>query len=156
MGRGWNVAVGLVSDTTWVTPQAWRIVSRCSSTHGAPIGSGFSALIFFGSFLYQDKKEHVNHSLPCFSVAMQRFSVALWKNYCVHRYSSGLAFWLQTLRPYGAVQGIHEGDSSTSSEWQHHWLPHSLYHVERKQNISWGRLEILRCTLDDRYVYFIN
>jgi len=39
--------------------------------HGAPIGSGFSALIFFGSFLYQDKKERVNGSLPCFSFAMQ-------------------------------------------------------------------------------------
>jgi len=63
MGRGWNMAVGLVSDTTWVTPQAWRIVSRGSSTHGEPIGSGFSALIFFGSFLYQDKKEHVNRYL---------------------------------------------------------------------------------------------
>jgi len=68
-------------------PQAWRIVSRGSSTHGAPIGSGFSALIFFGSFLYQDKKEHVNRSLPYFSVAMQRFPLALWKMYCVHRYT---------------------------------------------------------------------
>ena len=89
MGRGWNVAVGLVSDTTWVTPQAWRIVSRGSSTHGVPIGSGFSALIFFGSFLYQDKKERENHSLRCFSFAMQSFSVALWKMYYVHRYTCG-------------------------------------------------------------------
>ena len=32
---------------------------RGSSVTGAPIGSGFSALIFFGSFLYQDKKEHL-------------------------------------------------------------------------------------------------
>ncbi|HRU87272.1 MAG TPA: hypothetical protein P5129_11140, partial [Tenuifilum sp.] len=39
---------------------------------------GFSALIFFGSFLYQDKKEHENHSLQCFSFAMQRFNFALW------------------------------------------------------------------------------
>ncbi|MBP9029283.1 MAG: hypothetical protein KBG14_06015, partial [Bacteroidales bacterium] len=49
------------------TPQAWRIVSRGSSTHGAPIGLGFSALIFFGSFLYQDKKERVKvlcHAFP--------------------------------------------------------------------------------------------
>ena len=57
MGRGWNVAVGFVSDTIRVTLQAWRIVSRGSSTPGAPIGSGFSALIFFDSFLYKDKKE---------------------------------------------------------------------------------------------------
>ncbi|HQG73427.1 hypothetical protein, partial [Tenuifilum sp.] len=41
----------------------------------------------FGSFLYQDKKEHVNRSLPYFSVAMQRFPLALWKMYCVHRYT---------------------------------------------------------------------
>ncbi|MEN6500751.1 MAG: hypothetical protein ABFC55_00005, partial [Tenuifilaceae bacterium] len=27
---------------------------------------GFSALIFFGSFLYQDKKEHLTCSLPKF------------------------------------------------------------------------------------------
>jgi len=27
---------------------------------------GFSTLIFFGSFLYQDKKEHANCSLQCF------------------------------------------------------------------------------------------
>jgi len=33
-------------------------VPRGSSAPGEPIGSGFSALIFFGSFLYQDKKEH--------------------------------------------------------------------------------------------------
>jgi len=33
-------------------------VPRGSSVPGEPIGSGFSALIFFGSFLYQDKKEH--------------------------------------------------------------------------------------------------
>ena len=32
---------------------------RGSSAPGEPIGSGFSALIFFGSFLYQDKKEHL-------------------------------------------------------------------------------------------------
>jgi len=34
-------------------------VPRGSSAPGEPIGSGFSALIFFGSFLYQDKKEHL-------------------------------------------------------------------------------------------------
>jgi len=66
MGRGWNVAMGLVSDTTCATPQAGRIVSRGSSAPRVPIGSGFSALIFFGSFLYQDKKEHVKDSLECF------------------------------------------------------------------------------------------
>jgi len=65
--------------------QAWRIVSRGSSTHGVPIGSGFSALIFFGSFLYQDKKERKNGSLPCFPLAMQSFTLALWLKYCVHR-----------------------------------------------------------------------
>ncbi|MEJ5317803.1 MAG: hypothetical protein WHS63_12400, partial [Tenuifilum sp.] len=64
-------------------------VLRGSSTLGAPIGSGFSALIFFGSFLYQDKKERLNGSLPYFSVAMQRFRVALWKRYCVHRFTEG-------------------------------------------------------------------
>jgi len=41
-------------------------VPRGSSAPGEPIGSGFSALIFFGSFLYQDKKEHKNDSLPKF------------------------------------------------------------------------------------------
>jgi len=46
-------------------------------------------LIFFGSFLYQDKKERENRSLPCFSVAMQRFPLALWKKHCVHRYMGG-------------------------------------------------------------------
>ena len=90
MGRGWNVAVGIVSDTTWVTPQAWRIVSRGSSTRGAPIGSGFSALIFFGSFLYQDKKERINRSLPCFPVAMQRFSVVL----CIIQYVHRQTIWI--------------------------------------------------------------
>jgi len=40
----------------------WRVVPRGSSAPGEPIGSGFSALIFFGSFLYQDKKER----LACF------------------------------------------------------------------------------------------
>jgi len=29
-------------------------------------GSGFYALIFFGSFLYQDKKEHLTNTLPKF------------------------------------------------------------------------------------------
>jgi len=47
--------------------------------------SGFSALIFFGSFLYQDKKERICCSLQCFPLAMQRFSIALWEKYCVHR-----------------------------------------------------------------------
>ncbi|HRS43300.1 MAG TPA: hypothetical protein P5088_01205, partial [Tenuifilum sp.] len=47
----------------------------------------FSALIFFGSFLYQDKKEHKNRSLPRFSDTMQHFSLALWKKHCVHRYT---------------------------------------------------------------------
>jgi len=41
-------------------------VPRGSSAPGEPIGSGFSALIFFGSFLYQDKKEHIAGSLPQF------------------------------------------------------------------------------------------
>ena len=77
MGRGWNVAVDLVSDTTLATPQAWLIVSRGSSTHGAPIGSGFSALIFFGSFLYQDKKELEMALCHAISVAMQRFTFAI-------------------------------------------------------------------------------
>ena len=57
---------------------AWRIVSRGSSTRGVPIGSGFSALIFFGSFLYQDKKEHVKGSLQCITFAMQCYTLALW------------------------------------------------------------------------------
>jgi len=39
-------------------------VPRGSFAPGAPIGSGFSALIFFGSFLYQDKKEHIVGSKP--------------------------------------------------------------------------------------------
>ena len=39
---------------------------RGSFAPGEPIGSGFSALIFFGSFLYQDKKEHLTCSLPKF------------------------------------------------------------------------------------------
>ena len=39
---------------------------RGSSAPGEPIGSGFSALIFFGSFLYQDKKERLACSLPKF------------------------------------------------------------------------------------------
>ena len=39
---------------------------RGSSAPGEPIGSGFSALIFFGSFLYQDKKEHLTCTLPKF------------------------------------------------------------------------------------------
>ena len=99
MGRGWNVAVGLVSDTTWATSQAWRIVSRGSSTHGVPIGSGFSALIFFGSFLYQDKKERVKRSLPSFSVAMQSLLPALWYISCVHRYSSGDSILVTNITP---------------------------------------------------------
>jgi len=41
-------------------------VPRGSSAPGEPIGSGFSALIFFGSFLYQDKKERLACSLPKF------------------------------------------------------------------------------------------
>jgi len=41
-------------------------VPRGSSAPGEPIGSGFSALIFFGSFLYQDKKEHLICSLAKF------------------------------------------------------------------------------------------
>jgi len=41
-------------------------VPRGSSAPGEPIGSGFSALIFFGSFLYQDKKEHLTCTLPKF------------------------------------------------------------------------------------------
>jgi len=41
-------------------------VPRGSTAPGEPIGSGFSALIFFGSFLYQDKKEHLTCSLPKF------------------------------------------------------------------------------------------
>jgi len=106
MGRGWNVAVGLVSDTTWVTPQAWRIVSRGSSTPGAPIGSRFSALIFFGSFLYQDKQEHVNRSLPCISVAMQRFNIALCSIIACIAILEGLAMVLQILRPYRAGNGV--------------------------------------------------
>ncbi|MBP9029743.1 MAG: hypothetical protein KBG14_08370, partial [Bacteroidales bacterium] len=69
-------------------------------------GSGFSALIFFGSFLYQDKKEHVNRSLPCFSVAMQRFTFALWIMYCVHRCTYGSFMELQMFRPYGAENVI--------------------------------------------------
>jgi len=48
-------------------------VPRGSSAPGEPIGSGFSALIFFGSFLYQDKKEHKNDSLPKFCQADARF-----------------------------------------------------------------------------------
>jgi len=80
----------------------WRKVSRGSSTRGAPIGLGFSALIFFGSFLYQDKKEHVKGSLQCFSFAMQRISVAFWNTHCVHRHTSGVAHWLQIFRPYRA------------------------------------------------------
>jgi len=59
-------------------------------------------LIFFGSFLYQDKKEHEKGSLPCLSVAMQRFTLALWIMYCVHRFRVGLAMELQMFRPYGA------------------------------------------------------
>jgi len=46
-------------------------------------------LIFFGSFLYQDKKERENHSSQCFSFAMQSLTIALWYMHCVHRNTSG-------------------------------------------------------------------
>ena len=39
---------------------------RGSFAPGEPIGSGFSALIFFGSFLYQDKKERLAGFSPKF------------------------------------------------------------------------------------------
>jgi len=41
-------------------------VPRGSFAPGEPIGSGFSALIFFGSFLYQDKKERLAGFSPKF------------------------------------------------------------------------------------------
>jgi hypothetical protein len=56
-------------------------------------------LIFFGSFLYQDKKERVNGSLPCFSFAMQWFSVVLWKRHCVHRYTCGSSHGVTNISP---------------------------------------------------------
>ncbi|MEJ5317897.1 MAG: hypothetical protein WHS63_12870 [Tenuifilum sp.] len=33
---------------------------------------------------------------------MQRFTLALWIMYCVHRFRVGLAMELQMFRPYGA------------------------------------------------------
>ncbi|HQE55616.1 hypothetical protein, partial [Tenuifilum sp.] len=65
-------------------------------------GSGFSALIFFGSFLYQDKEEHVNSSLPCFPFAMQRFTLALWNTIACIAIQVGVAMELQIFSPYGA------------------------------------------------------
>ncbi|HDP74325.1 MAG TPA: hypothetical protein ENN49_00320 [Bacteroidales bacterium] len=46
---------------------------------------GHTALIFFGSLLYQDKKEHVKGSLQCFSIAMQWFTLVLWPMHGVYR-----------------------------------------------------------------------
>ncbi|HOU75249.1 MAG TPA: hypothetical protein PLW22_10895, partial [Tenuifilum sp.] len=47
---------------------------------------GLLCIDFFGSFLYQDKKERENRSLQNLSVAMQRFSVALRYMHSVHRF----------------------------------------------------------------------
>jgi len=51
---------------------------------------GHTALIFFGSCLYQDKKEHLNGALQCFSVAMQRLLIALWLMLFVLRYTNSI------------------------------------------------------------------
>ena len=48
----------------------------------------------------------------------------------------GVVMELQMFSPYRAGRAILEGDSSTSSEWQHHRLPHSLCHAERCRSIS--------------------
>jgi len=68
----------------------------------APIGLGFSALIFFGSFLYQDKKEHLNGALQCFSVAMQWFTLVLWPMHGVHCYLCWYPVYYKWFSPYGA------------------------------------------------------
>jgi len=60
---------------------------------------GFPVLIFFGSFLYQDKKEHLNGALQCFSVAMQWFTLALWPMHSVHRYTCGGSHWVTNITP---------------------------------------------------------
>ncbi|HON71559.1 MAG TPA: hypothetical protein PL153_10900, partial [Tenuifilum sp.] len=70
---------------------------------GAPIGLGFSALIFFGSFLYQDKKERVNCSLQYFYIAMQRFSFALWKVLACIAIQVGVSWSYKCLAPTGLV-----------------------------------------------------
>ncbi|HQE55636.1 MAG TPA: hypothetical protein P5139_04345, partial [Tenuifilum sp.] len=57
---------------------------------------------FFGSFLYQDKKERENHSLQCFSFAMQCFTLALWSAMACIAMHEGVTIVLQILRPYGA------------------------------------------------------
>ncbi|HOU74833.1 MAG TPA: hypothetical protein PLW22_08755, partial [Tenuifilum sp.] len=57
------------------------------------------ALIFFGSFLYQDKKERKNGSLPCFPLAMQSFSIALCEKYCVHRLTYGSIHRVTNISP---------------------------------------------------------
>jgi len=44
-----------------------KAVEASSGIKARPVnGSGLSVLIFFASFLYQDKKEHVNRSLQGF------------------------------------------------------------------------------------------
>ncbi len=66
-----------------ISPQPISLRKNGSEEAGSGVkawpdnGSGFSALIFFGSFLYQDKKERVNRSLQCLTGAMQSFTLAL-------------------------------------------------------------------------------
>jgi len=150
MGRGWNIAVGLVSDTTWVTPQAWRIVSRGSSTRGVPIGSGFSALIFFGSFLYKDKKEHENHSLQCFSFAMQLFNFALWNIIACIALHTGVPWCYKYYVPTG-LEAVFVARCSLLVVRCSLFV--NLLSCRAKRNISMGRLEILRYAQDDKWSY---
>ena len=84
-----------------------------TTSHLPPLrGNGREkSLIFFGSFLYQDKKEHINVSLQYFPLAMQRFTLALWFMHSVLRYSNWITL-AKILCQYGATLLKHERDSS--------------------------------------------
>jgi hypothetical protein len=66
---------------------------------------------------------------------MQFFHFALWHIHYVHRNTRGSNHWVTNITPLRGWKRF---------SWNY-------CHVERKRNISWGRLEILRYAQDDKW-----
>ena len=106
MGRGWSVVVGLVSDTTWVTPKAWRIVSRGSSPTGHPSGRAFQPWSSLVLSCIKTRKNVWMALCHAFPLRCNDSVLFFGKGIACIAIHVGVAMGLQIFRPYGAGDGV--------------------------------------------------
>jgi len=92
-GSGAVRGVGSRSDAVRAQPEgSGRVASRGRTAPGAPIGYPFPALIFFASFLYQDKKDDLTKHNRCLQVEDSK-----WKEHALETRASKEYLTITTL-----------------------------------------------------------